>query len=81
MIDVLLAHGAHINGKDLHGWTVLDTACSSELAKSAEMAEFLISRGADVNAEDYDGFTVLDLCRDKRVARVLRKHGGHSGHK
>jgi len=77
VIDVLLAHGAHINGRNSHGQTALFGPVS------ADMAEYLISKGADVNARDNDGYTALFFLSGKyvgkygkRVASVLRKHGG-----
>jgi hypothetical protein len=84
LIDILLAHGARINGRDRRGQTALFQMLDVD-SKAAEIAEYLISKGADVNAEDNDGHTPLyyrltkykPTKGDKRIASVLRQHGGH----
>lgn len=84
LIDVLLANGARINGKDSSGETAL-FKLSGYGEDQSGLAEYLISKGADVNAEDNDGHTPLykrlnqykPSKGDKHIASVLRKHGGH----
>jgi ankyrin repeat protein len=75
--EVLLAHGADVNARDIKfGDTPLFWAV---FAGQKDMAELLLAHGADVNARDNSGNTPLyeALKRGKTdVANLLRQHGG-----
>ena len=43
-----------------------------------EIVELLIAKGADVNPKNDRGQTPLDWA-DKKIAALLRKHGGKTG--
>ena len=81
-VELLLANGADVNAKRVHGWTPLQEAAYSG---HAENAKLLIAAGSDVNAKNDDGETPLDqaleyaLPENKKVADLLRRHGGKTG--
>ena len=56
--ELLLQHGANINGRNRDGNTALHLAV---FLGRAEMAELLIKNGADVNAKNDDGAIPVDL--------------------
>jgi ankyrin repeat protein len=56
--ELLLQHGADINGRNRDGNTALHLAV---FLGRAETAELLLKRGADVNAKNDDGATPVDL--------------------
>ncbi|KAL1661193.1 ankyrin repeat-containing domain protein, partial [Schizophyllum commune] len=69
VVDLLIASGMDINGRDTHGRTLLHTAmvspCSSALLRS------LLSRGAEVNAHAGSWRTPLhDAVRERRVELI-----------
>lgn len=75
--ELLIEHGADVNGQDHHGHTPLHTAASDG---QAEMASLLLSHGADPTARDRKGRTALDLAlkaNQEDVISVLR--GWESG--
>ena len=84
---LLILKGADVNAKDIWGHTSLHNAAMRD---HKELAELLIAKGADVNAKiektgDEMGLTSteivlvltpLDMAEDKKIANLLRKHGG-----
>ncbi len=78
LIDVLLAHGAYINGRDLDDGQTALFQVLGYTRKGGDITEYLVSKGADVNAEDNSGFTPLSLALGKHKISVLRKHGAHT---
>jgi len=76
-VNLLLAHGAHINAEGPEGYTPLHAAV---LAENAHMVEFLLANKAHVNAKDKKGETPLRLAMEntnEEIAIILRQHGGH----
>lgn len=57
VVEVLLKHGANVNGKGVDGKTALMGAV---YRRNFAMAEMLIKSGANVNAQDYNGDSVLE---------------------
>jgi ankyrin repeat protein len=67
-IDVLLAHGAPIDGVENRGRTALMIA--AEVGDPGVVA-FLIDRGADRARKDKQGKTALDLAASNQVRQIL----------
>jgi uncharacterized protein len=67
-IDVLLAHGAAIDGVENRGRTALMIA--AEVGDPGVVA-FLIDRGADRARKDKQGKTALDLAASNQVRQIL----------
>eukprot|EP00053_Salpingoeca_punica_P012762 m.114631 g.114631 ORF g.114631 m.114631 type:complete len:243 (+) comp16034_c0_seq1:108-836(+) len=73
MIDMLMAHGAELEAKNLHGYTALHWAAWFD---SFEAAESLVTLNANVWARDNDGKTPLEVALENnsdRVANIIRK--------
>ena len=75
VVELLIANGVEVNGKDEDGRIPLHFAANSG---HKEVVELLIANGADVNARDDDGGTPLDYTDDE-TADLLRKHDGKTG--
>ena len=73
VVDLLVARGLEVDGRDRFGCTPLHlAAASSNLA----CLERLLHHGADVRAWDAAGFTALDhAVNEVEVVRVLLRHG------
>ena len=56
MLNILLRHGAQINGIDKRGFTPLIVACQY---RNCDLVSFLLQYGADVNLRSLDGSTPL----------------------
>lgn len=69
VVEVLIAHGADVNARNVNDETPLFTV------NSAAVAEILIAHGADVNAKTADGATPLSRINSVDVAKVLIAHG------
>jgi len=80
--------GADINAGSDEGSTPLHEAAS---AAEMKMCRFLLDAGANVNSVDHSGSTPLDYAEYghesvrignlvARIERLLKKHGGYSGH-
>lgn len=75
--ELLVAHGADVNARDLMGLTPLHRAAVSD---NDTVTETLLAHRADVNAKDNDGETPLHQAMERgndAVAKILREHGGH----
>ena len=81
MVDLLLRHGADINGASpgvVHSRPILLAAFRGDAA----FAEFLLRRGADVNAVGRDGLTGLHYAASRgnaAMAQRLLSHGADPG--
>jgi len=74
-LELLLAAGGDINGKDQYGEYPLHAACVKD---SMEMVKFLLSHGADPNVQSRSGATVLNyVCAQGKIkiARLLFEAG------
>ena len=76
MVDLLVAAGADVNGRNDRGETPLQVGAQYS---KADVVAALAGRGGDVDARDQDGCTPLHVaaregCRP--IAELLRKHGG-----
>ena len=70
MVDLLLAHGAHVNAQNDNGSTPL------HLATDERVAERLVAKGANVNAKDKSGETPLHKMVGRQdVAELLIDNG------
>lgn len=68
VLDLLLRHGADVNGGDLAQRTALHSAVASG---NVPLTKYLLAHGAKVNAITKDGYTVLDVCRDPQISLEL----------
>ena len=73
IIELLIAKGADVNAKSIHEFTPLHSAVEDG---RTIITELLITRVADVNSINEEGETPLNLAEDKKLADLLRKHGG-----
>jgi ankyrin repeat protein len=74
VVELLLSHGADVNGKGLDGTTPLEEVAD---VGHKNMAEFLLSRGADVNGKNGLHWTPLYVAAQAgniEVAQVLLSH-------
>ena len=77
MTQVLLEHGAHINQKNINGYTPLRSAVLG-WDKPFEVTTFLLSQGADSNARDNDNRTPLYIAitmDNQEAIHALIDHG------
>jgi cytohesin len=58
--EILLAHGADLQARDLEGRTPLLVACNSDHAQE-DTVHLLLAKGAEANARDKSGNTALIL--------------------
>jgi ankyrin repeat protein len=75
--EVLLAHGADVDAKNVGGYTPLHFAASDG---HKGIVELLLAHGADANARLDSGATPLKQAEEnghEEVAELLRQHGGH----
>jgi len=63
LIEIFMAKGVDINGKDVFGNTPLHKAVGR---RNFWLVEFLVKKGADVNAKDNNGKTPLNLAIEGR---------------
>ena len=86
-MQLLLNHGAEVNGADVLGRTALMYAARSD-TQNIEAVKLLLAHGADVNARDKhaqagdEGLTALDMARQNgnlAVVAMLEQAGGKSG--
>jgi ankyrin repeat protein len=79
VVELLIAHGADVNSRDVRGWIPLHAAVDQG---HVETGELLIAKGADLNARiKGGGYTVLDLANLKEqieLAGLLRKYGART---
>ena len=76
VVELLIANGVEVNGKDEDGRIPLHFAANSG---HKEVVELLINNDADMNAKSYD-YTPLNWAkRHPETADLLRKHGGKTG--
>ena len=72
---MLLAHGAHVNARDVDEWAPLHSAADHNYL---EVAQVLLAHGSDVNARTEDKRAPLHrAARNNKleVAQVLLAHG------
>jgi ankyrin repeat protein len=76
IVELLLANKANVNARTVEGVTPLHYAAGRG---HLDVAESLLAHGADVNAVDNKRKTPLGYAKkvNKRVAELLRQHGGH----
>jgi len=67
--EMLLAHGARINAREVMGRTPLHFAATRQ--DSAGLAKFLVSHGADPTIKDDGGLTPLDNARKTGFAEMI----------
>lgn len=73
--EVLLQHGADLNGCSSTGSTPLRSACFQEDFK---VVQFLVERGADINRANHDGGTCLiNAVRSVSLCQYLIAHGAN----
>ncbi|MDD5326918.1 MAG: ankyrin repeat domain-containing protein [Phycisphaerae bacterium] len=75
IVSLLLANGADVNAKNLHGQTPLHMASYHGYL---DMTELLIAKGADVNAKDNSGTTPLSIAASenhKDIENILIAKG------
>ena len=76
-VELLLAHGAHLEARDagaLNGWPHAGRtplACAVA-AGDAELARFLLARGADANALIDGGIRILEFAQELGSAELVR---------
>jgi len=73
LIHLLLRHGANVNVRDIHGYTVLMYGESSPA-----VVKLLLGAGADANARNNEGRKVLEMADtidNKEVVALLKQHG------
>jgi ankyrin repeat protein len=76
LIDMLIAHGADVNAKNVRGVTPLHLAAWDA---TRGLAEGLIAKGANVNPQDARGKTPLAIANErhqKDAAALLTQAGG-----
>jgi len=66
--DVLLDHGAAVNGK-IDGRTALMQAAE---AGDLSVTQLLLAKGADINAKDQGEETALTLCADQGNTEIVQ---------
>ena len=72
-----LAAGVDVNAKSKqYGQSPLHHAA---LGGQVGIVELLIENDADINAKTDGGYTPLDWADNRRIAALLRKHGGKTG--
>lgn len=73
VVQVLLAHGADVNGQDVTGFTALHGAAK---AGRLDIAKRLIEAGADVGIKDRNGYTALTYAgKASDMIELLQSHG------
>jgi len=78
VVQVLLAHGAHVNATNSDGLTPLMLLPRIFSWRDQAIQQMLISNGARISAASYDGNTALTWAADKddlRTVRFLLAHG------
>jgi hypothetical protein len=81
VVEVLLKHGANVNGKGVDGKTALMGAVNR---RNFAMAEMLIKSGANVNAQDNNGDSVLEYASNgscsadgEKMVKYLLQNGAN----
>ena len=74
--ELLTANGADLGGADKFGYSPLHYAAHHG---NKEIVILLITNSADVNAKGKGGETPLSMAANKKIAALLRKHGGNYG--
>lgn len=81
VVEILLKHGANVNGKGVDGKTALMGAV---YRRNFSMAEMLIKSGANVNAQDYNGDSVLEYASNgscssdgEKMVKYLLQNGAN----
>ena len=72
--EILIARGADVNAKSVHGVVPLHEAARMD---QPELAQLLLKHGANVNAKDDDGKTPLDWAGAPEMIDLLGRHGGY----
>ncbi|EKX39522.1 hypothetical protein GUITHDRAFT_143506 [Guillardia theta CCMP2712] len=70
-LALLLARGAQLDAKDMHGWTALMKAVA---LGDTEMVKFLLEAGADAKAENNAGQSAMSIAKmwgKKKAAQLL----------
>jgi ankyrin repeat protein len=67
-VQTLLANGANVNSKDIHGMTALIAVSPT---RHTEMVKLLLDKGADVNAETA-GFTALSFASSVGRTEIVK---------
>ena len=78
IVELLIVKGVDINSNE-SGPTPLNI---SIITGRVEIAQLLLSNSADANVRNIDTKTPLDLAyewKQKKIANLLRKHGGKTG--
>jgi ankyrin repeat protein len=73
--NMLLAHGANVDTRDLTGMSALAWACQYGFF---DYARLLVDHGADVNQRSNDGLTLIQHVppgKGKEIIRLLIEHG------
>jgi len=82
-IKILIAHGIDLESTNSRGKTALHAINDYSYCNENKLfrkAKILIENGANVNAIDDNDYTPLDSSqKHKRIADLLRKHGGKTG--
>lgn len=78
VVELLLEHGADVNGRSLHGHTAMHAAVGND---HTGIITLLLDRGADINVQTHDGTTPLHRAvwqRKRGMVELLMDNGADS---